>query len=151
MSRKPEFEAVWVPVGYVHQPGVIHLEGDWSNPWHQIGYALWRGRKRLQISKREAADRAGISEALWRQLEGGGKLVNGRVIEPNPRPENLYKALKAVGDVPEWAFAVLYWDIPEPLPTEGFDDRLEAKLARLSERDRAVIETAVDAMLQLPG
>ena len=64
--------------------------------WYFVGHRLYQGRKRFQISKREAARRAGISEALWRQLEAGGKELNGEVILPNPRPENLYAVAVAV-------------------------------------------------------
>ena len=152
MSRKAEFDSVYIPAGYDLSLGNIAFEGQWwgGDEWRQIGQRLWEGRKRLQLSKREAASRAGISEALWRQLEGGGKLVEGRVIKPNPRPENLYGALKAVGEDPEAAFDFLHWDIPERLPAQEYDDRLDAKLARLSQRDRAIIERAINTMLELP-
>jgi transcriptional regulator with XRE-family HTH domain len=150
MSRKPEFQEFYVPVGWGTSPGeILSLSFILSDPWHQIGKHLWEGRKRLQISKREAASRAGISEAFWRQLEGGGKLINGRRVEPNPRPENLYAALKAVGEDPEPAFEFLHWDVPESLPTHTYDDRLEAKLSRLLPRDRALIESQIDRMLEL--
>jgi transcriptional regulator with XRE-family HTH domain len=149
MSRKPEFDRFYIPAGYDPSSGEMIFEGmAWSDEWRQIGQLLWEGRKRLQMSKREAASRAGISEALWRQLEGGGKMVQGRVIKPNPRPENLYGALKAVGEDPEAAFAFLHWDVPEPLPTREYDDRLEAKLSRLLPRDRALIESLIDRMLE---
>lgn len=151
MSRKTEFDSSYVPAGYDLLSGNIVFEGQWwgGDEWRQIGQRLWEGRKRLQMSKREAASRAGISEALWRQLEGGGKLVNGRVVKPNPRPENLYQALKAVGEDPRDAFTFLHWDVPESLPTQEYDDRLEAKLARLGQRDRVIIERQIDAMLEL--
>jgi len=148
MSRKPEFQERYRPIGI---PDAVFnarlVDQSWSNEWQQIGQRLWEGRKRLQISKREAAHRAGISETLWRQLEGGGKIVDGRLVDPNPLPENLYGAFKAIGEDATGAFAFLHWDLPEPLPTKEYDDRLEVKLSRLSEHHREVIEKTIDAML----
>ena len=81
--------------------------------WAEIGRSLYLGRKRLQISKREAARRAGISEALWRQLEGGGEMMTTGTFLPNPRSDNLVAAALAVGEDPAEFFTRLGRDAPE--------------------------------------
>jgi len=128
------------PLGY-DEPDAI--------AWHQIGESLYQGRRRFQISKREAARRAGISEALWRQLESGGKVVKGALFTPNPRPENLYAAARAVDLDPEPIFHSLEQDVPEGLSDDVFDERLPSKIRRLNGRDRQIVEQMVDTMLQM--
>jgi transcriptional regulator with XRE-family HTH domain len=118
-----------------------------ANAWHFVGRRLYQGRKRFQISKREAARRAGISESLWRQLEAGGREVAGTVVLPNPRPENLYAAIRAVDEDPYVLFEDVGMQVPEGLdgPTAG--SPLAEKVSRLNDRDRAIVEQLVDSML----
>jgi transcriptional regulator with XRE-family HTH domain len=118
-----------------------------AKAWHFLGRRLYQGRKRFQISKREAARRAGISESLWRQLEAGGREVAGRVVPPNPRPENLYAAIRAVDEDPTVLFADVGMQVPEGLDRPTSDDPLTVKIAHLNDRDRAVVTQLVDSML----
>ncbi len=150
MLRLRPVEDEWKPVGWV-DPGdgqTVGIEDPAARCWHFIGQRLYQGRKRFQISKREAARRAGISEALWRQLEAGGKDVGGHTILPNPRPENLYAAARAVDEDPELFFSEAGWQMPEPITRDIAEDRLAHKIRHLKERDRQVVEHLVDQMLE---
>jgi hypothetical protein len=114
--------------------------------WAKIGSSLYMGRKRFQISKREAARRAGISEALWRQLEGGGDMVKPCLFLPNPRPENLVAAALAVELDPEPMFKALGRDMPEVverLAAGGFTVRFN----QLNSRDQYIVIELVESML----
>lgn len=114
--------------------------------WAFIGDRLYQGRKKFQISKREAARRAGISEALWRQLEGGGAMVKPGLFLPNPRPENLVAAAQAVDEDPEVFFEALGKDVPEGIErfaASGFTVRFN----RLDHRDQYIVIQLVESML----
>lgn len=114
--------------------------------WAFIGDRLYQGRKKFQISKREAAKRAGISEALWRQLEGGGEMAKPGIFLPNPRPENLAAAALAVDEDPEVFFEALGRDMPEGIERfagNGFTVRFN----QLNHRDQYVIIQLVESML----
>jgi transcriptional regulator with XRE-family HTH domain len=148
LRRDPD-RGEFTPTGWV-DPGVGDTVDAGDIPsvnWMGVGRILYGGRKHLQISKREAARRAGISEALWRQLEDGGKEVKGKVILPNPRPENLFAAAKAVGINPQRVFDHLDREMPPGLTREIFDDRLAHRITHLSDRDRQIVERLVDSML----
>jgi len=117
--------------------------------WAIIGRDLYLGRKRFQISKREAARRAGISEALWRQLEGGGAMPTPGLFMPNPRADNLVAAALAVEADPERFFALLGRDMPvgiEKFAGGGFTVRFN----QLNDRDQYVVINLVESMLALP-
>ncbi|MHB8505592.1 MAG: hypothetical protein ACYDEN_07720, partial [Acidimicrobiales bacterium] len=116
--------------------------------WYRIGRLLCQGRKHAQISKREAARRARISEALWRLLENGGRDVNGTWMLPNPRPENLLAATLAVGIEPEHVFSEIDITPPTHALRGIYDDRLAHKVGHLSDHDRYLVERLVDTMLQ---
>lgn len=114
--------------------------------WAFIGSRLYQGRKKFQISKREAARRAGISEALWRQLEGGGEMVKPGLFLPNPRPENLVAAALAVDEDPEVFFESLGKDMPEGIERfagNGFTVRFN----QLNHRDQYIVIQLVESML----
>jgi transcriptional regulator with XRE-family HTH domain len=115
--------------------------------WFKVGELLFRGRQRFQISKREAARRAGISEALWRQLEGGGEMLSTGSFLPNPRPENLYAAAVAVDIDPERLFDILGRDTPEVGPTVLIDKEFASKVRRLHQRDLLIVDYMIDLML----
>jgi hypothetical protein len=58
------------------------------------------------MSLRAAADRAGISEATWRQLVNGGLSVNGRWVNRIPRRDQVLDMAMAVGCLEEAAVAL---------------------------------------------
>ena len=116
--------------------------------WSIIGRSLYLGRKHLQISKREAARRAGISEALWRQLEGGGEMLTTGLFVPNPRDDNLVAAALAVGQDPAEFFERLGRNAPEGIERfagGGFTIRFNL----LDDHDRAVVIMLVESMLAM--
>lgn len=111
-----------------------------------IGRQLYMGRKKFQISKREAARRAWISEALWRQLEGGGHKLEPGIFLPNPRPENLVAAAMAVELDPVPFFEFLGRDAPagvERFAAGGFTIRFN----QLNQRDQYIVIQLVESML----
>jgi transcriptional regulator with XRE-family HTH domain len=114
--------------------------------WAIIGRRLYLGRKQFRISKREAARRAGISEALWRQLEGGGEMLETGSFVPNPRDENLVAAAQAVGENPEVFFEALGRNLPEGIErfaAGGFTVRFNL----LNDRDKVIVMQLVETML----
>ena len=115
--------------------------------WRTVADVLGAARKRLGISKREAARRAGISEGTWRQLERGPTLQGGVVYVNQTRPENLYAAARGVGLDPKIVFAAIGEDVPEGIEFTPYDDRLAKKISKLGIRDRDIVERMVDSML----
>jgi len=114
--------------------------------WAMVGRELYLGRKRFQISKREAARRAGISEALWRQLEGGGAMLTPGLFVPNPRTANLVAAANAVEIDPEKLFDMLGREVPEGIEkfaAGGFTVRFN----QLNQRDQYIVIQLVESML----
>jgi len=111
--------------------------------WRNLGWTLGQARQRMGLSKREAARRADLSDGAWRHLEAGSKQVYGRTVFPNPRPENLVAAAKAVGVAPAKLFDLVGREAPADLvgPTPGQD--LAAELARLRPEDRQLVEQLI--------
>lgn len=60
-------------------------------------------RKRERLSLRTAADRAGVSEATWRQLAAGGVQNRGRWVKRSPRRDQVLAMAEAVGCLDEVA------------------------------------------------
>lgn len=136
------------PADWQYTPeGSEALETDVERrAWAEVGRLLYFGRKRFQISKREAARRAGISEALWRQLEGGGAVLTPGHFVPNPRPANLVAAALAVEIDPERLFEILGQDSPEGIErfaAGGFTVRFN----RLNHRDQYIVIQLVESLL----
>jgi transcriptional regulator with XRE-family HTH domain len=123
----------------------------WGMPrtygWRTVAETLGAARKKLKLSKRQAARRAGISEGTWRQLERGPTLYGGMVHLTEARPENVYAAARAVGVEPEVIFGIFGEGVPEGLDFTPYDDRLAKKITRLEVRDRDIVERLVDSML----
>lgn len=78
----------------------------------ELGRLLQGARQRSKLSVRAAAQVAGFSEGLWRQLEKGYRQVTAEVTVPtNPRPSTVRAAAAAVGlDVQEALTAAGYLD-----------------------------------------
>ena len=119
---------------------------DWEREkasWERLGHELGRARERKGLSKREAARRAGLSDGAWRHLEMGLKVVYGRTVLPNPRPENLVSAAQAVGIPPAKLFAIVGREAPAELSEPTSEDELAAEIRNLRPEDRQTIERLV--------
>jgi transcriptional regulator with XRE-family HTH domain len=115
--------------------------------WRTVAETLGEARKRLRMSKRQAARRAGISEGTWRQLERGPSFENNMLYINQTRPENLYAAARAVGVDPQVVFGAFDEEVPEGLDFTPYDDRLAKKISKLEVRDRDIVERLIDSML----
>ena len=122
--------------------------------WHAVGQTLREARLRLGISMREAARRAGLSDGAWRHLEAGEKVSYGTTILPNPRPENLIAAAKAVDLNPAVLFDKANRNLPEeykylasPRPEElTTDDGRSIPLDGLSDADLELVVALVERL-----
>lgn len=63
---------------------------------NQVGETLKAAREGLALSKRKAAERAGISESRWRQIEAGIQYKNGVAEPAATSAETLVKMARAV-------------------------------------------------------
>jgi len=115
--------------------------------WRTVAEVLGEARKRLRLSKRQAARRAGISEGTWRQLERGPTLEGNTLHTNQTRPENLYAAARAVGVDPEVVFGAFGEEVPAGFDFTPYDDRVAKKISQLDVRDRDIVEGIVDLML----
>ncbi|WP_280245135.1 MULTISPECIES: helix-turn-helix domain-containing protein [Nocardia] len=82
-------------------------------PQWAFGQRLQQAREAAPMRKREAAKRAGISEARWRQLERGFESVRGIEVDVRTTPETVARVASAVG-----------LDINEMLELAGFNPDL---------------------------
>jgi transcriptional regulator with XRE-family HTH domain len=111
--------------------------------WRQLGFTLGQARQRLGLSKREAARRANLSDGAWRHLEAGSKQVYGKTVFPNPRPENLVAAAKAVGLPPAKLFDLVGQKPPAELVGPTAEQDLAAEIAQLRPADRELVERLI--------
>lgn len=130
---------------------------DESRQWVEFGRWLVEQREERGLRRRDAARRAKISEALWRDLETGRKeAIGGIRLLPNPSQDVLERVAAAlelpvedvlarVGRAKAGRRSLGPADAPK-----GDDDGslLSIKLRRLSDRDRILIERLIDAMLE---
>jgi len=131
---------------------------DESRQWVEFGRWLTEQREERGLRRREAAKRAKVSEAQWRDLETGRKeAVGGIRLLPNPSHDVLERVAGALELPVEDVLArVGRIDSPSTLSARppdngtGFADgsALAAKIRRLSEQNRAVVEAVVDALLE---
>ena len=130
---------------------------DESRQWVEFGRWLVHQREERGLRRRDAARRAKISEALWRDLETGRKeAIGGIRLLPNPSQDVLERVagalelpvedlLSRVGRASSTARVRLP---AEHLRSEDDGSLLAVKLRRLSDRDRVLVERLVDAMLE---
>ncbi|HVC69762.1 MAG TPA: helix-turn-helix domain-containing protein [Acidimicrobiales bacterium] len=130
---------------------------DESRQWVEFGRWLVEQREERGLRRRDAARRAKISEALWRDLETGRKeAIGGIRLLPNPSQDVLERVAAAlelpiedvlarVGRATAGRRSLLPADA-----SKGDDDGslLSIKLRRLSDRDRILVERLVDTMLE---
>jgi transcriptional regulator with XRE-family HTH domain len=132
---------------------------DESQQWVAFGKWLAEQREHKGLRRREAARRAKVSEAVWRDLETGRKQAIGGIrLLPNPSQAVLERVATAL-DVPlEEVLAKAGRSTngsrparsgPDTSPRPDLDSStLGLKLRRLGDRDRIVVERLVDAMLE---
>ena len=129
---------------------------DESRQWVEFGRWLVEQREERGLRRRDAARRAKISEALWRDLETGRKeAIGGIRLLPNPSHDVLERVAKALELPVEEVLArvgratsarrLLAPDAPK---ADDDGSLLSIKLRRISDRDRALIEHLVDGMLE---
>lgn len=129
---------------------------DESRQWVEFGRWLVEQREERGLRRRDAARRAKISEALWRDLETGRKeAIGGIRLLPNPSQDVLERVAGAlelpVEDVLARvgrATATRRSLAPDAPKADDDGSLLSIKLRRLSERDRILVERLVDAMLE---
>lgn len=133
---------------------------DEAQRWIEFGHWMVAQRDRLGLRRRDAARRAKVSEALWRDLETGRKEPIGAIrLLPNPSVD----VLKRVADALEVPVEELLRHAGRVL-TDGHrsgnalrshqgagqssETALAIKIHRLSERDRRAVEVLVDALME---
>jgi transcriptional regulator with XRE-family HTH domain len=132
---------------------------DESRQWVEFGRWLAEQRESRGLRRREAARRAKVSETLWRDLETGRKEAVGAIrLLPNPSADVLERIAAALELPVEDVLARIGRPARSPRssaassqgPNRAEDDGalLGVKLRRLSERDRALVESLVDSMLE---
>jgi transcriptional regulator with XRE-family HTH domain len=129
---------------------------DESRQWVEFGRWLVEQREERGLRRRDAARRAKISEALWRDLETGRKeAIGGIRLLPNPSQDVLERVAGALELPVEDVLArvgratAARRSLSPDLPRADDDGSLlSIKLRRLSERDRILVERLVDAMLE---
>jgi len=123
--------------------------------WVEFGIYLRQQRDNVGLSRREAARRSKVPESVWKDLENGQKTSYGGVrVLPNPAPDVLDKIAKVLELSPEELSKHVgrFNSKPRSGSTAAVRDGANAltqKIARLSERDRRVVESLVDQMLEL--
>jgi transcriptional regulator with XRE-family HTH domain len=131
---------------------------DESQQWVEFGRWLAEQRELRGLRRRDAARRAKVSETLWRDLETGRKEAVGAIrLLPNPSADVLERIAGALELPVEDVLARIGRPARPPRssvassgPTRADDDGslLGVKLRRLSERDRGLVESLVDSMLE---
>ena len=129
---------------------------DESQQWVEFGRWLVEQREQRGLRRRDAARRAKVPETLWRDLETGRKEAIGAIrLLPNPSADVLERVAGALEVPVEDVLARIGRPARHSTGTRPGTPRpdddgslLGVKLRRLSERDRAVVERLVDAMLE---
>lgn len=125
---------------------------DESQRWVEFGRWLAEQREAAGLKRREAAKKAKVPEATWRDLENGRKdSIGGIRLLPNPSAEVLGQVAGALG-LPLEELMKHVGRVPgRPRPTKVHDtaarSALDAKVSRLSPRDRRIVDLLVDALL----
>jgi transcriptional regulator with XRE-family HTH domain len=126
-----------------------------SERWVEFGRFLREQRDKLGLSRREAAKRSKVPEATWKDLESGRKTGYGGVrVLPNPGTEVLDKIASALELTPEELsrHAGRLNNKQKAAPAgiqKANSSPLAQKLSRLGDRDRRLVESLVDQMLEL--
>jgi transcriptional regulator with XRE-family HTH domain len=124
--------------------------------WVEFGKYLREQRDRIGISRREAAKRSKVPEATWRDLEQGrGTNSYGGVrVLPNPGGEVLEKMATALEISNEDLMRHVGRLTNQKRASSSGAAKTNAsplaqKVGRLGDRDRRLVESLVDQMLEL--
>ncbi len=123
--------------------------------WVEFGTYLRQQRDNVGLSRREAARRSKVAEATWKDLETGHKTSYGGVrVLPNPGADVLEKIAKVLELSPDELSRHVgrFGTKPKSASTAASRDGVTAlsqKIARLDDRDRRLVESIVDQMLEL--
>jgi len=123
--------------------------------WIEFGVYLRQQRDNVGLSRREAARRSKVPEATWKDLENGHKTSYGGVrVLPNPGSDVLAKIAKVLELSPEELNRHVGRLTNKSRPASASSSRdgttpLAQKIARLGDRDKRLIESLVDQMLEL--
>lgn len=129
---------------------------DESERWVEFGRWLTSQREEAGLKRRDAARKSKLPETLWRDLETGRKVAIGGIkLLPNPSPEILERVAGTIGvpvaELMSHAGRVSYrtdgTDGTDGATNSG-EGALVAKIARLEPRDRLIVESLVDLMLE---
>jgi len=122
--------------------------------WVEFGIYLRQQRDNVGLSRREAARRSKVPESVWKDLETGQKTSYGGVrVLPNPAPDVLAKMANVLELEPEELSRHVGRLSSKSRSSSASASRdgvsaLTAKIARLNERDRHLVESLVDQMLE---
>lgn len=131
---------------------------DESQQWVAFGRWIAEQREEKGLRRRDAAKRAKLSEAQWRDLETGRKeAIGGIRLLPNPSRDVLERVAAALEVPVDEVLARIGRSSPrrprradarsgEPAEEDG--TLLGTKIRRLSERDRTLVEALVDSMIE---
>ncbi len=129
---------------------------DESQRWVEFGRWLTEQRQGMGLRRREAARRARISEAAWRDLETGRKVTVGESsggirLLPNVGTDVLERVASAL-EVPMEEVLKHVGRLPgrhsDHADTPSSRLSLVQKISRLPYRDRRLVERLVDGMIE---
>lgn len=132
------------PTGPMGVPPTARLV-DVPSDLTALGVLLEQARASLRISRREAARRAGISEAHWRQVIVGEQYRRGRAVPVTPKPRTVVAMALAVLLDPAAALTVAGLAVPVDLDRLVDDIRDELRAHQCSKRSAgSVIDLTAD-------
>ncbi|MBV8160154.1 MAG: helix-turn-helix transcriptional regulator [Acidimicrobiia bacterium] len=123
--------------------------------WVEFGLYLRQQRDNVGLSRRDAARKSKVPESVWKDLETGHKTSYGGVrVLPNPAADVLARIAGVLELSPEELNRHVGRLNHKPKSASGGGSRdgvsaLTQKIARLSDRDRRLVESVVDQMLEL--
>ena len=122
--------------------------------WVEFGVYLRQQRDKVGLSRRDAARKSKVPEATWKDLENGHKTSYGGVrVLPNPGPDVLEQIANAlevtIEDLTRHVGRITNRSKPVTDLNRKAGSGLPQKVARLGDRDRRLIESLVDQMLEL--
>lgn len=130
---------------------------DESRQWEEFGKWIAERREECGLRRRDAARKAKISEAAWRDLETGRKeAIGGIRLLPNPSRDVLSRVATTLNvSLEELMSRVGRRDRDRRSRGRSLggddaeDSPMELKLRRLSDRDQLLVERIVDSMLEI--